>query len=129
MGSDPVAELGGLRFANPPYVIQSVLAVSGRWCLAAAAVVGWRLADQFFEIRREVGLVVVAQRLRQDGEVDVRAVGQLVGGVEQAVAADDPLRTGADIVLEQQLQPAHTDTQLIGKLLDLRDVGMVFNCL
>lgn len=93
--------------------------------LTGAAIARRRLAYQLFEIRREMRLVVVAELLRQCGQVDGGAVGQLVGGVEQAVAADHPLGANAHGVAKQQLQRPYADAQQRRQLRYLRYFGML----
>ena len=71
-----------------------------------------------------MGLVEVAQLLRQLG-AGGRAAGEAVGGFEQSVALDDPLRTDADVVLEEPLQGAFAQARRGGQLIDLYQCAVV----
>src|SRR4051812_11994426 len=75
-----------------------------------------RLADQGLEVADEVRLVEVAE-LFSDQQT-VFAVGKALGGLEQPVALDHPLRTGAEILAEQALQAARAEAKTVHQLLD-----------
>lgn len=84
----------------------------------AAGVAAGAVAGGAGEVAGEVGLVGVAQRQGDLGEVEVGPGGQGVGGLEQTVAADEGLGPDADEALEQALQAAGAEAGAGDEVVD-----------
>src|SRR5688500_10669578 len=59
---------------------------------------GWRTTDQVLEIADEVGLIGVPEVEREGGEVGREIGGEALGGFDEPIALDDPLRRHADVL-------------------------------
>ncbi len=75
------------------------------------------MADQLAEVGDEVGLVEVAQVLRQRRPRHWPSRLHARDGLVQPVALDDPLRADAHVVAEQALQRAQAQAEAAGELV------------
>src|SRR3954471_19442918 len=71
---------------------------------AQRLVLGRRAAHDRAEVADEVRVVEVAEVEREPRPVAALAGGELLGGLLEAVAAQDPLRSDADVAAEQALE-------------------------
>src|SRR5687767_9601898 len=95
--------------------------MSSRLSLNAPRVSGRRTSYEFLEVADEVGLVGVAEVEREAGEVRRAAGREPLGGLDQPITLDDPLRRYADVLAEKTLQLARRHRSIVDDLIDLRD--------